>query len=71
MRKRASSRRLVRASVTDLRQRWGYYFQLSKRADVVICRRGVPVAMLLSTTRYRRLMVKSRELARGSSALGE
>lgn len=48
-------RRLVAVSVTQMRRRWGHYLALSRRADILICRRGIPIGVMMSVARYRRL----------------
>jgi len=48
-------RRLVAVSVTQMRRRWGHYLALSRRADILICRRGIPIGVMMSVARYRRM----------------
>lgn len=61
-------RRLVTASVTQLRRRWGHYLALSRRADILICRRSVPIGVMMSVARYRRLTAAAaRRAGQGSS----
>lgn len=48
-------RRIVAAPVTLVKRRLGYFIELSRRVDVVILRRGKPIAVLMGIKRYQRL----------------
>ena len=48
-------RKRITVSVTEVKRHLGFYIDLCRRTDVVICRRGIPIAVLISISRYRRL----------------
>lgn len=60
-------RRIVAVTVTQLRRHWGRCLALSRHADLVIYRRGAPIAVLVSVGRYRRLAAACRRHAGGTS----
>jgi len=50
------SRPIVRVTLTDVRRHWSSVIKLTKRADVLVCKRGTPIAVLLSIRRYKQLV---------------
>jgi prevent-host-death family protein len=53
---RARERPLRFVTVTQFRRRLGWVIRMTKRADVFVTKRGVPILVVLSIRRYQALV---------------
>ena len=61
-------RRRIGIGVSELRRHFGKYLQLCRQVDIVILRRGKPVAIMVSVVRFQRLAAAAARAQRRISS---
>ena len=64
-------RRQIGVTVSELKRHFGKYLLLSRKVDLVIFRRGKPVAVMVGIERFRRLVSAANRGGRNKSPRSE
>lgn len=55
-------RAVLHVTITDLRRRYRWVVRESRKADVIVSKRGTPIFVLLSPRRFQQLMRQQQRL---------